>query len=112
MGASLAIEDAEVLAGLVGRWLAGGRDRGGDGLRERVLVPFAEQRTPVWHDLMTRARAAVTNWRHETVDQGYVLSPFVPTRLGSTVMRTYERLRGRTILTQEQLPSDRTDAVP
>jgi hypothetical protein len=52
----------------------------------------------VWHDLMTRARAAVTNWRHETADQGFVLSPFVPTRLGSTLVRRYERSRGRVLL--------------
>jgi 2-polyprenyl-6-methoxyphenol hydroxylase-like FAD-dependent oxidoreductase len=100
MGASLAIEDAEVLAGLLGRHLAAGRGR--DGLHDGVLVPFGRRRLPVWHDLMTRARAAVTNWRHETADQGFVLSPFVPTRLGSTLMRRYERSRGRILL-----PADR-----
>jgi salicylate hydroxylase len=96
MGASLAIEDAERLAALLGRYLAGGGGR--DGLRERVFAPFAAQRGPVWEDLMRRARAAVTNWRHETVDQGFVLSPYVPTRVGAAVVRGYERLRGRTLL--------------
>jgi 2-polyprenyl-6-methoxyphenol hydroxylase-like FAD-dependent oxidoreductase len=96
MGASLAIEDAEVLADLLASHLRAGGGR--DLLRRRVLVPFGKRRHPVWNDLMTRARAAVTNWRHETVDQGYVLSPFVPTRFGSAAMRGYERLRGRTVL--------------
>ncbi len=96
MGASLAIEDAERLVALLGRHLAGGGGR--DGLRENVLAPFAAQRRPVWDDLMRRARAAVTNWRHETVDQGFALSPYVPTRLGAAVVRGYERLRGRTLL--------------
>jgi salicylate hydroxylase len=96
MGASLAIEDAERLAALLGRHLAGGGGR--DGLRENVLVPFAAQRGAVWDDLMRRARAAVTNWRHETVDQGFALSPYVPSRVGAAVVRGYERLRGRTLL--------------
>lgn len=94
MGASLAIEDAEMLGQLIARHL---QHRDGD-LRRDVLVPFGAQRLPVWTDLMHRARAAVTNWKHETTGQGFVLSPFVPTRLGSAVVRGVERIQGRTVL--------------
>jgi 2-polyprenyl-6-methoxyphenol hydroxylase-like FAD-dependent oxidoreductase len=91
MGASLAIEDAEALGALVGRHLRGGTGS----LRDDVLTPFGRIRYPVWHDLMGRARAAVVNWRHDGPDQGFVLSPYVPTRIGSAVVRAYERFRGR-----------------
>lgn len=91
MGASLAIEDAEALGALVGRHLRGGTGS----LREDVLVPFGRTRHPVWHDLMGRARAAVVNWRHDGPDRGFVLSPYVPGRIGAGVVRRYERLRGR-----------------
>ncbi|MHA7263753.1 FAD-dependent oxidoreductase [Arthrobacter sp. TMN-37] len=93
MGASLAIEDAEIFSGILARHLAGGGSP--DGLHTKVLQRFGDQRRGVWLDLMTRARDAVTNWRHETVEQGFVLSPFVPTRVGSALGRGYEQLRGR-----------------
>jgi 2-polyprenyl-6-methoxyphenol hydroxylase-like FAD-dependent oxidoreductase len=92
MGASLAIEDAERLGALLGRHLSSPTGT----LRDDVLVPFGAARVPVWNDLMRRARAAVVNWRHDRVGQGFILSPYVPTSTGAALVRTYERLRGRT----------------
>ncbi len=105
MGASLAIEDGERLARLLGRHL--NRGAAPHRLHSDVLLPFGRQRYPVWVDLVHRSRAGLTNWRHETVDQGYVVSPFVPTRPGSALVRGYERLRGRTILPTRGLRSAR-----
>lgn len=81
MGASLAIEDAEMLASR----LAAVARRYGDpadarrALREEAFVPFTRGRVPVWNDLMIRARwAARGNFFRQGERGRFSIAPQIP----------------------------------
>lgn len=94
MGASLAIEDAELLGSRVSAFLERSRPHQAPLVAE-VFEPWARQRTPVWNDLMRRARGAARNWVGEGSRQRFELWPFVPTRIGSTAIRALETVMSR-----------------
>jgi salicylate hydroxylase len=92
MGASLAIEDAELLGSRLGRFLHG---HGQTSLAAEVFEPWASDRMPVWADLMRRARGAACNWIGEGSRRRFELWPFVPTRIGSAAVRVVEKAMSR-----------------
>lgn len=92
MGASLAIEDAELLGSRIGTFL---QRHGQTALAAEVFEPWAAERTPVWNDLMRRARGAARNWAGEGSRRRFELWPFVPTRIGSAAVRGVEKALSR-----------------
>jgi 2-polyprenyl-6-methoxyphenol hydroxylase-like FAD-dependent oxidoreductase len=99
MGASIAIEDAELLASRlasVARHYADvGRTR--RALVQEVFVPFARERVPVWNELMYRARwAARSNFFRQAERNRFAIAPqipgFIPSRLVGAVEWVADRL--------------------
>ena len=99
MGASLAIEDAESLVRrLRDSGLATGGDpvRFRDGLKTSVLAPFAADRVPVWHDLVSRARrAAEGNFIDVRNKRRFAIGALVPGRFRSRIANGIELLLDR-----------------
>ncbi len=94
MGASLAIEDAEILGGRLGQYLARGGQDVGDAMCERVFAPFARDRFPVWDDLIARARAAGENFKRQETLTRFAIAPYVPGKVLAKAFAAYEAVVG------------------
>lgn len=92
MGASLAIEDGQILGSALGRYLETRKDRpiGELALRQGVFEPFVRDRRATWNDLMERARAAVINFTGQDERSRFRRAPYVPTRIGSGLVGIVE----------------------
>jgi salicylate hydroxylase len=98
MGASLAIEDAERLAAMI----AAAINRTGDASTFRssavdeIFAPYANERYPVWNELMRRARvAAVGNFIDVGMRERFAIGPQIPGDTLSRLVSAYERLAVR-----------------
>lgn len=85
MGASLAMEDAERLATQLANRLNEAGDASLNSFQDVVFEPFAMERISVWHDLMSRARAAVRNWTNQGEHKTFDVAPLVPGPMGGVV---------------------------
>ena len=98
MGASLAMEDAEMLASRlasVARRYAD-REQSRRALKEEVFVPFTRERVPVWNDLMYRARwAARGNFFRQGERGRFSIAPQIPGFIPSRVVGAMEWVADR-----------------
>jgi salicylate hydroxylase len=95
MGASLAIEDAEMLGSYLGNYFSqvvAHQNRIED-MRLKVFRPYFETRGDTWADLLDRARMAARNFiGHDTMKR-FEVAPFIPTTFGKVVVHTVEATR-------------------
>ena len=98
MGASLAIEDAEMLAARLAAVARRYADRAQSrrALKEEVFVPFTRARLPVWNDLMYRARwAAQSNFLHQGARGRFSIAPQIPGFIPSRMVGAMEWVAAR-----------------
>jgi salicylate hydroxylase len=97
MGASLAIEDGEILGRRIADHLATVTSRAAfrGGLSQQVFAPFTADRVSVWKELIRRARlAAEQNFINVAAKKRFALGPQIPNdaisrfvSLGETILR-------------------------
>lgn len=93
MGASLAIEDAEMLAARMAAVARQSVDNQAArrSLRTGAFAPFARDRVPVWNDLMFRARwAGRSNFLNQGTRRRFAIAPQIPGLLPSRIMGAVE----------------------
>lgn len=93
MGASLAIEDAEILASLIAQFIKKNptQDEFGAGLVSAVFEPFTTARHPVWVDLIHRARrAAIGNFIDVSARKRFAIGPQIPNNALSRIVMGLE----------------------
>jgi salicylate hydroxylase len=97
MGASLAIEDAEMLARAVALAIQQNPDAASfrAAAERAVFAPFAAARVPVWNDLMGRARqAAIQNFIDVGRHKRFAIGPQIPNTLLSKLVTRGEAILG------------------
>lgn len=93
MGASLAIEDGEILAKLISAAIADSSDAASfrSAVQQRVFHPLAKDRYPVWDDLMGRARkAAIWNFIDVEDRSRFAIGPQIPNKTASRIVSAIE----------------------
>ncbi|KAI8800267.1 hypothetical protein BJ742DRAFT_842401 [Cladochytrium replicatum] len=80
LGASLAIEDAELLGQSLGKFAKSNWNQKTlkEDLQKQVFAPFATARYPTWADIMTRQRIAVPNLAGQQTATGFRIAPYIP----------------------------------
>ncbi len=94
MGASLAIEDAELLARKLSASIKSAKSKQDffDDLEYRVFAEFEKDRVPVWIDLVKRARlAARENFIDVSSKKRFAIAPAIPNNTLSRVIGEIER---------------------
>jgi salicylate hydroxylase len=98
MGASLAIEDGEVLADFLAKALISHTTPAEliAAVQADVFEPFTKARFPVWDDLMDRARKAA---KQNFIDVGtrtrFAIGPQIPSKAASAVVSAVEAVANR-----------------
>lgn len=98
MGASLAIEDGEVLAEILAKAVRSHATPAEllAAAQTEVFEPFTQARFPVWDDLMDRARkAAVQNFIDVGTRTRFAIGPQIPNKTASEVVSAVEAVANR-----------------
>lgn len=93
MGASLAIEDGEMLAELLAKTVTahGTQSDFLEMISERVFDPYTKARYPIWDDLMGRARkAADHNFINVGTRKRFAVGPQIPKKGASKIVSAIE----------------------
>jgi 2-polyprenyl-6-methoxyphenol hydroxylase-like FAD-dependent oxidoreductase len=93
MGASLAIEDAEILGRRLANYLTTltHPTHFKRGLQQQVFVPFTSERLPVWKELIRRSRlAAQENFINVSQKKRFAVGPQIPNNSLSRVVSAGE----------------------
>jgi salicylate hydroxylase len=93
MGASLAMEDAEIFAAQLASVARhhGNPERTRAALKDEVFVPFKRKRVPVWNELMYRARwSARSNFLRHGERGRFSIAPMIPGFIASRVAGAME----------------------
>ncbi|KAI8800514.1 hypothetical protein BJ742DRAFT_841409 [Cladochytrium replicatum] len=95
LGASLAMEDAELLGESLAKFAKSNwseQTLKAD-LQKQVFSPYASARYPVWADLIARGRIAIPNFAGQQTATGFRVAPYIPIPLVAFAFSIAEWIR-------------------